>query len=134
MPPQQTDPIILADLSKDYERFDGQHPLDAEMKQIAEAEPDVNGYMAIECGKIVSEYYDEGKDETSRFQMFSVTKAWSGLMFGVAVSEGLVSVDETLLDIWPDPATWENVPNAALRQQVTVKQVLQMRGGFVMPE
>ena len=135
LPSQQTNPIILADLTKDYERAVGEpHPLHEEMTQIASAEPDVNGYLALECGKIVSEYYDQNLDETTLFQMFSVTKAWSGLMIGAAVREGLIDVDETLLDIWPDPAVWENVPNATLRQQITVKQVLQMRGGFVMPE
>jgi len=127
-------PMIYWDLSKPYPVSDEEHPLAAPMRAIAETEPDVNGYIALECGKVVAEYYDTGKDPESLFQLRSITKTWNGLLLGVAVREGLIDPQETLGEIWPDPQDWEGIRDAELRQSITVEQVLQMRGGFTMPD
>ena len=110
---------------------------------IAEAEPDINSFIALECGKVVAEYGDVSKIR----HLFSITKSWTGLLFGVMEKEGLISsLDETLEDIWPDPAIWENVANITkesfnetdahlqMRKNTTLLQLVQMQAGFDMPE
>lgn len=121
----------IVDLSKDYEVVTPTPEIGLELEAIAADEPNINAFVAIECGKIVGEYYDEGKNNASIFHLWSMTKTWSGLLFGVMVKEGLISVDETLGEIWPEEGIWPNGTEA--RQNITVEQILQMRSGLQMP-
>ena len=120
----------LVDLSKPYEKSDplptiiGQDLID-----IANTEDDIHAFVAIECGKIVAEY---GEQDTIR-HLISITKSWTGLLMGIAEKENLLSLDETLGDIWPDEATWANIEDAEDRNKTTLEQLVKMRGGYEMP-
>jgi len=127
----------LLDLSLPYVKADNfPTALGQEMVDIAEAEPDISAFVALECGKVVAEYGDQSKVR----HLFSATKSWTGLLFGIMEKDGLFSLDETLEDIWPDEAVWEgvaemyNVTGAELRKKTTLEELLQMRGGYVMPD
>ena len=99
------------------------------MIAIAESEEDVNAFVAIECGKIIAEY----GDQVSIRHLFSITKSWTGLLLGLAEKENLLSLTETLEDVWPDENTWENIEDAKDRKKTTIEQLVQMRGGYDMP-
>jgi hypothetical protein len=127
----------LLDLSQPYVKADNFPTADGqELVAIAEAEPDISAFVALECGKVVAEYGDQSKVR----HLFSATKSWTALLFGVMEKEGLLSLDETLEDIWPDKAVWEgvaemyNATGAELRKKTTLEQLIQMRGGYIMPE
>lgn len=119
----------LVDLSKPY-ASKSSTPEGQELIEIAEAEDDIHAFLALECGMIVAEYGDQ---EAIR-HLFSITKSWTGLLMGVAETEGLLTLNETLWDIWPDEAIWETVEDAEDRKNTTLKQILQMTGGYAMPE
>lgn len=125
----------IYDLSQDYATAANVDlPEVQEMLKFAQGDKDVNAFVAIECGEIVGEYYDSGKDAESQFQLWSMTKTWSGMLFGIMEKEGLLSVDETLGDVWPDDAIWAGVEDAEDRKQATIENILQMRAGFNMSE
>lgn len=63
-----------------------------------------------------------------------MTKAWSALMFGIMEKEDLISIDETLEDIWTDPDIWAQADNSDVRKNITIEHLLQMRAGLTMPE
>lgn len=132
------DGMNLLDLSEPYVKADTfPTALGEEMIAIAEAEPDISAFVALECGKVVAEYGDQSLVR----HLFSATKSWTGLIFGVMEKEGLISLEETLGDIWPDEELWERVAekyNATgaveMRKKTTLEELVQMRGGYVMPE
>ena len=128
----------ILDLSAPYAKSDpNPTPDGAELVKIAEAEPDVSSLVAIECGKVVAEYGDQSQIK----HLFSITKSWTGLLLGILETEGLLNLDETLGSIWPDDAVWANVAELTntteagvqLRKDTTVRQLVQMRGGYDMP-
>lgn len=54
----------------------------------------------------------------------------SGVVLGTVDMEAPLDVNETFREIWPD-ADW--VEGSELRQSLTLKQLLQMRAGLIMP-
>jgi len=124
----------LLDLSNDYLIVTPRPEIGVELEEIGADEPNINAFVALECGRVVGEYYDEekGHNENSIFHLWSMTKTWSGLLYGVAAKEGLLKVNETLGEIWKDPETWPEGSEA--RQNITVEHILQMRSGLRMPE
>ncbi|KAK1733111.1 beta-lactamase [Skeletonema marinoi] len=119
------------DLSQPYSKVDPSpsHSYTQQLLDIAEAEDDINAFVALECGKIVAEYGDQNAIR----HLFSVTKSWTGLLVGIAEKKGLLSLDETLGEIWPDDEVWTGVPDAKDRKKTTIEQLVQMRGGYEMP-
>ena len=63
-----------------------------------------------------------------------MTKVWSALLYGVMEREGLISVKDTLGDVWTDPDVWAQADNAEARKNITIEYLLQMRTGLTMPE
>jgi len=55
-------------------------------------------------------------------------------MFGVMEKEGLISITNTLEDIWPDPDIWAQAEDSDARKNITIEHLLQMRAGLTMPE
>lgn len=124
--------VPIYDLSKEYPVSDDLNtsPETKDMFAFSGSDPDVDAFVAIECGEIVGEYYDEGKDKDSQFQLWSMTKTWSGMIVGVMEKAGLISVTETLGDIWPNDTLWEGIDDAEDRKKSTVEYILQMRAGY----
>jgi CubicO group peptidase (beta-lactamase class C family) len=77
--------------------------------------------LAVHRGHIVCERYGEGHDETSTFISWSMAKSMVGALCGVAIEEGLLSLDA------PAPvAAWVNDE----RRTITVRHLLQMTSGL----
>lgn len=84
-----TTTTCLVDLALPYERLEFETEEGKEMVAMAEADPDVHAFIALECGKVVAEYYDGGLEKAMAdpLHLFSVTKSWSALLFGVLEKE-----------------------------------------------
>jgi CubicO group peptidase (beta-lactamase class C family) len=77
--------------------------------------------VAVHRGRVVCERYGEGHDETSTFISWSMAKSMVGALCGVAIEEGLLSLDA------PAPvAAWANDD----RRNITLRHLLQMRSGL----
>lgn len=60
------------------------------------------GLLVIQDGKIRLEHYRQGHDENQRWMSFSITKSVVSLLYGIAISEGLIeSLDERVMDYLP---------------------------------
>lgn len=69
--------------------------------------------MVIENGSIVSSYLSDDADPKKPIQLNSVTKSWMSFLFGTLVDDGLLSLDETLGDIFPDDDAWAGVTDGS---------------------
>jgi hypothetical protein len=127
--------IKIHDLSQPYEKAPVPFPEADDLKQIADEEFWWNGYLALECGQVVAEQYDQVvADETTKKNLYSVTKSWTGLLFGVMHHEGIIQVNETLWDIFPNETIWENMTDVELRKEITIDMILRMSTGLQVPD
>jgi CubicO group peptidase (beta-lactamase class C family) len=129
------DAMKIMDLSQPYEKANMTFADAADLNAIADDVFWYNGFIALECGQVVAERYDQVvADENTYLHMYSITKSWIGLIFGVMELEGLIRINETLVDIWPDPTIWDKVEDADARKQTTIEQILEVNGGYELPE
>lgn len=91
--------------------------------EMAKAEEDVNSFVALECGKVVAEYYEN--DEPEIRHLFSTTKSFTGLLMGIMEKEGVMKLTMTLGEVWPEDEVWANVPDAEDRKKTTIEQIVQ---------
>ena len=89
----------------------------------------------MENGKIVSSYYRQDVTPSDVSPIFSGTKSWTGLLIGLLVDDGLLSVDQTLGEIFPEDAAWTDVTDGSedFRKNVTIEELLTMTSGLVDP-
>ncbi len=82
--------------------------------------------MVLVNGKVISEGYWAPYRAEHPYMLYSMSKSITGTAIGIAVDEGLLSLDETLAEIFP-----ELMPTTYLRQHkvATVRQLLTMRTG-----
>ncbi|HEY1089151.1 MAG TPA: serine hydrolase, partial [Archangium sp.] len=71
-----------------------------------------NSWVIIKNGVIVYEKYARGFDETKKHLSWSVAKSYSSALIGVAVKEGLVSLDESVCTYLKD---YEGTPQCAIK-------------------
>jgi len=91
------------------------HPLDA-----------VQSIMILRHGKVVAEGWWEPYNPEFPHMLFSLSKSFTSSAIGLAVAEGLLSVDDPVLKFFPDDAP-EN-PSDNLKA-MTVKHLLSMNTG-----
>jgi len=102
--------------------------------EAAAADPLIRTAMVLENGKIVAEYVRGDVDPNVPYQIWSSTKSVMGLLIGMAVQEGMLKVDDTLGDIFPDDTgAWINVTDVDFRKAVSVEELLMMSSGLVLP-
>ena len=91
--------------------------------------------MVIENGSIVASYLRDDVDPEEPARVYSATKSWISFLFGTLVDDGLLSLDETLGDIFPEDDAWADVSDGStdFRKGATVKELLTMTTGFVDP-
>ena len=67
--------------------------------------------------------------------IFSGTKSWTSLLIGLLVDDGLLSVDQTLGEIFPDDVAWTDVTDGSedFRKNVTIEELLTMTSGLLDP-
>ena len=99
------------------------------------AQPSIRAGLLIENGKVAASYYREGVDPGDIYPVFSVTKSITSLLIGLLVDDGLLSLDETLGDVFPDEdgTVWPNVEESNFVANVTIREMLTMTSGLVSP-
>ena len=65
---------------------------------IKEQNLEFHSFMVIRHGKIAVEWYNEPYTADTSHSMYSVSKTFSATAIGFAVSEGLLSLDDKVLD------------------------------------
>jgi len=129
----------LLDLSKPF----ALHPLynnnacAGKLIELASNEPEVRGMVVLEHGQIVTEYYKGGEDQMTRAPIWSCTKAFTNLLLGLLVKDGILSLNETLGDIFaydPYDWIWGNVEDAEDRKALTIESIITMTAGLSLPE
>ena len=76
---------------------------------------------------MVFEEYFNGWDETGIHQLFSVTKSVISCLIGIAVEEGLLEINQTVLSFFPDKVI-DNLD--ADKQNITIEHLLTMSSGL----
>jgi CubicO group peptidase (beta-lactamase class C family) len=86
------------------------------------------GVLVIKNGHLIAEgYFNEGAVEQMSARQ-SVTKSFASALVGVALDQGyLTSVDQKMLDFFPELAAQINDPR---KHQITIRDLLQMRAGY----
>lgn len=101
--------------------------LDAADARVHNELPYLTSLLAVRGGDIVFEsYYGELAQEET-VQIWSATKSVTATIVGIAVAEGLLTLDQTVGDLLPDRLPPTADPRAA---SVTVEQLLTMTSGF----
>ncbi|WP_047985536.1 serine hydrolase domain-containing protein [Ornithinibacillus californiensis] len=86
-----------------------------------------DGLLIIKNGHIITEKYNFPYDEDFPHQIYSVTKSLTSAATGVAIDEGLFSLDDNVLDFFPD-MSFENMSEA--KENMTVEHLLTMTNGM----
>ena len=133
-----TSPSAIIDLSKDLPEDTAAMEFSEGAKaieQAAIAEPRIRASIVVENGKIVSSYYRKDVTPNDVSPIFSGTKSWTGLLIGLLVDDGLLSVDQKLGEIFPEDAAWTGVTDGSedFRKNVTIEELLTMTSGFYDP-
>ncbi|HZJ77723.1 MAG TPA: serine hydrolase [Clostridia bacterium] len=63
---------------------------------------DYHGFMVIRHGKIAAQWFRKPYTSTAPHAMYSVSKSISAIAIGFAVSEGLISLDDKVVDFFPE--------------------------------
>ncbi len=79
--------------------------------------------LVIRHGKIVAEWYWDGKDKDTKFQAFSVTKSIASTGIGLLVKDGKVKLEQSASDFIPE---WKNDS----RKDITVRHLITMSSGL----
>ncbi len=83
--------------------------------------------MVVDHGKVVFEQFYEGFTQDSTIEVYSVAKTILALAVGCAVDEGLFSVEDRVVDFFPDKLP-ENVSDTL--SSMTVRHLLTMTCGM----
>ena len=88
-----------------------------------EAAGETHALLILHGGRIVAERYGPGYGRETRFVGWSMTKAITGVLTGLLVSDGRLQLDQSA----PVPA-WQRPGDP--RGEITLRQLLQMRSGL----
>ena len=93
------------------------------LQAVADHKEDLHSVMVLQHGKVLEEKFFV--PDTAHI-LNSVSKTFTSTAVGFAISEGLLSLDEKIVDIFPELVT-ENVSDTMKR--VTVRNLLTMNSG-----
>jgi CubicO group peptidase (beta-lactamase class C family) len=121
------------DLSTDLEVANTNNPGAGLLSEVLESFPEIRTGLVLEHGRIVAEYVRDDVDPNKPWDAWSVTKSWMSLIIGKMAESNLLSLDETLFEIWPDESIWTNVTgiNVDFRKNVTIESLLTMSSGLI---
>lgn len=95
-------------------------------KNAQEKNLEYHSFMVIRNGKVAVEWYNEPFDKDTTHSVYSVSKSFTSTAIGFAVSEGLISLDDKLLDFFPEFAPKKPDPRF---DKLTVHNLLRMSSG-----
>ena len=82
--------------------------------------------MVIRHGKVAVEWYNEPYNKDTPQAVYSISKSFTSTAIGFAISEGLISLDTKLIDIFPDYPPKK--PDDRF-QKLTIRNLLRMSSG-----
>ncbi len=90
------------------------------------------GLLVIKNGHLIAEgYFNEGAVLRKNF-LQSVTKSYTAALVGIALDQGyLSSVDQKMMDFFPE---FEGQITDPRKEQITIRNMLQMRSGYPWEE
>lgn len=106
-----------------------------QLREHAQGTYHIEGFVAIQEGRVMAEYYRTGVEQTDLHQLWSCTKTWVSLLVGNLVLNNQLELNMTLADIWPPShAMWQNVTSADEKQLITLESLLTMTSGLTDPQ
>lgn len=95
--------------------------------EAADAKVDVmNSFMLVRHGQVVAEGWWAPYDAKSRHELYSLSKSFTSTAVGMAVADGKLSIDDTVMSFFPDDTPKE--PSANLKN-MRVRDLLCMSTG-----
>jgi CubicO group peptidase (beta-lactamase class C family) len=86
------------------------------------------GLLVVKNGRLIAEDYFNGGSVDETFDRASATKSFTSALVGIALEQGCVSsVDQKMLEFFPEYA--DQITDAR-KKEITIRQMLQMRGGY----
>mmetsp|Transcript_9314 Transcript_9314/g.16534 ORF Transcript_9314/g.16534 Transcript_9314/m.16534 type:complete len:450 (+) Transcript_9314:84-1433(+) len=136
--------VTIVDLSQDLPEDAAamaSSPGAAAIHDVASNDPFIRAAVVLEKGSVVAQYIRDDDtnvvDPETPFHVWSTTKSWMSLLVGVLVDGNLLSIDETLGDIFADDSdAWADVTDnetIPFRKAVTVEEMLTMSSGLISP-
>ena len=98
--------------------------------KIREENHELHSFMLLKNGKVISECWWEPYSPQYRHQLFSLSKSFTSTAIGMAVSEGLLTVDTLLVDIFKQEITELGNDIDEKMKSMTVKHILMMSTGM----
>jgi CubicO group peptidase (beta-lactamase class C family) len=92
----------------------------------ADAGQTIHSAMLLQHGKVIAERWLNGADKDSAHVMHSVSKTFTSIAVGFAINEGLLSLDDHLVDIFPEKVTGDLSANL---RAITIRDLLTMSCG-----
>lgn len=92
----------------------------------AEGEP--FGTIVIRYGKIAVEYYGDGADASSKWEIGSIRKAVGSALLGIAIEEGRLSLETKVYDVWPE------ILQTGKDREIEVKHLFESTSGWKRSE
>ena len=87
----------------------------------------IHSVVTVKDGVIIDEYYEDGCDADSLFQLHSASKSYTGALIGIAIEEGYIdSVDDPLSKYLPQVLEQEDTR----KQQLTLRHLLTHTSGL----
>ena len=108
----------------------GMDPQLLEQARQAALQPDLAGLQSlliIRHGYIVSETYYQGQTATTRHELYSVTKSFTGTLVGIAADKGWLDIHQPVLATFPER---QFAAVDARKQAMTVENLLTMTAGL----
>ena len=94
--------------------------------------PGLHSFVVIRFGHVVLEAHAPGTDGARAHTLQSVTKSVGSLLAGIAVDDGVLSLDRRVLDVYGDLP--DIVAVDAFKSALTVRHLLEMRTGMAFWE
>jgi CubicO group peptidase (beta-lactamase class C family) len=92
----------------------------------------INSLLVVKDGDLVAAGYFHDGFPTHQQRVQSVTKSVTGALVGIAIDQGCIpSVDEPMMTYFPELADEVRDPR---KNEITIRQLLQMRAGFPWEE
>ena len=96
---------------------------------LAHTAANLRGYIILNDGAVTAEKYFEPYAAEDKVFVYSVSKSFASTAVGLAVAEGLLSLDDRLVDIFPDQAPAEIDEHLA---ELRVRHALSMSTGHAV--
>lgn len=87
----------------------------------------MHSMLMIHKGKVIFEEYAEPYTKESLQRMYSVSKSFTALAVGILADDGVISLDDRIVDYFPDMAEADCHPYI---KETTVRHLLTMSGPF----